>query len=94
LATRGGVDDTPTPTHAGRSPTARLLRTNSSPYTHTVAKFANHFHKLPDQLGPQRVRTFLLHLLNEHKLARERFRAPESLASKRMPKTDLAAHSM
>ena len=38
-------------------------------YTHTVAEFAKYFHKSPDQLGPEHVRTFLLHLLNERKLA-------------------------
>jgi integrase/recombinase XerD len=38
-------------------------------YTHTVAEFATYFHKSPDQLGPEHVRTFLLHLLNERKLA-------------------------
>ena len=37
--------------------------------THTVAEFAKYFHKSPDQLGPEHVRTFLLHLLNELKLA-------------------------
>ena len=38
-------------------------------YTHTVAEFATYFHKSPDQLGPEHIRTFLLHLLNERKLA-------------------------
>ena len=38
-------------------------------YTHTVAEFAKYFHKSPDQLGPEQVRTFLLYLLNERKLA-------------------------
>ena len=38
-------------------------------YTHAVAEFAKHFHKSPDQLGPEHVRTFLLYLLNERKLA-------------------------
>jgi integrase/recombinase XerD len=38
-------------------------------YTHTVAEFAKYFHKSPDQLGPEHVRTFLPHLLNECKLA-------------------------
>ena len=38
-------------------------------YTHTVAEFAKYFHTSPDQLGPDDVRTFLLHLLNERKLA-------------------------
>jgi hypothetical protein len=32
-------------------------------YTHTVAEFARYFHKSPDQLGPEHVRTFLLYLL-------------------------------
>ena len=38
-------------------------------YTHTVAEFAKYFHKSPDQLGPEHVRSFLLYLLNERKLA-------------------------
>ena len=38
-------------------------------YTEIVAEFARYFHKSPDQLGPEHVRTFLLHLLNERKLA-------------------------
>ena len=38
-------------------------------YTHTVAEFAKYFHRSPDQLGSEHVRTFLLYLLNERKLA-------------------------
>jgi site-specific recombinase XerD len=38
-------------------------------YTEIVAEFATYFHKSPDQLGPEHVRTFLLYLLNEQKLA-------------------------
>ena len=38
-------------------------------YTRIVAEFAGYFHKSPDQLGPEHIRTFLLHLLNERKLA-------------------------
>jgi len=38
-------------------------------YTATVAEFARHFHKSPDQLGPEHVGTYQLHLLNERKLA-------------------------
>ena len=38
-------------------------------YTHTVAEFAKYFHKSPDQLGPEHIRTYLLYLLNERKLA-------------------------
>ena len=38
-------------------------------YTRTVAEFAKYFHQSPDQLGPEHVRTWLLYLLNERKLA-------------------------
>ena len=38
-------------------------------YTHTIAEYAKYFHKSPDQLGPEHVRTFLLYMLNERKLA-------------------------
>jgi integrase/recombinase XerD len=38
-------------------------------YTATVAEFARYFHKSPDQLGPEDVRTYQLYLLNERKLA-------------------------
>src|SRR5258707_2113024 len=38
-------------------------------YTRIVAEFASYFHKSPDQLGPEPIRTWLLYLLNERKLA-------------------------
>ena len=38
-------------------------------YTRIVAEFASYFRKSPDQLGPEHVRTYLLFLLNERKLA-------------------------
>jgi len=38
-------------------------------YTHTVADFAKHFRKSPDQLGSEHVRAYLLFLLNDRKLA-------------------------
>ena len=34
-------------------------------YTHTVADFAKHFRKSPDQLGSEHVRAYLLFLLND-----------------------------
>ncbi len=37
-------------------------------YTHVVAEFAKYHHRSPDLLGPEHVRSFLLHLLNERKL--------------------------
>ena len=38
-------------------------------YPRIVAEFANYFHKSLDQLGPEHIRTWLLYLLNERKLA-------------------------
>jgi Phage integrase, N-terminal SAM-like domain len=38
-------------------------------YTLIVAEFAKYFHKSPDQQGPDHVRTLLLYLLHERKLA-------------------------
>jgi hypothetical protein len=38
-------------------------------YTRIVAEFASYFHRSPDQLGPEHIRTWLLHRLNERKLA-------------------------
>jgi integrase/recombinase XerD len=44
-------------------------------YTHTVAEFAKYFHKSPDQLGPEHVRTFLRIFSTNASLRGERFRA-------------------
>jgi site-specific recombinase XerD len=38
-------------------------------YTEGVADFARYFHKPPDQLGPEHIRGYQLHLLDERKLA-------------------------
>jgi site-specific recombinase XerD len=38
-------------------------------YVETVARFARHFHKSPDKLGPEEVRMYLLHLVQEKKRA-------------------------
>jgi integrase/recombinase XerD len=38
-------------------------------YTEAVADFARHFNKPPDQLGPEHVREYQLHLVHEKKLA-------------------------
>ncbi len=38
-------------------------------YTATVAEFARYFHRSPDQLGPEQVRSYQLYLLRERKLA-------------------------
>ena len=49
------------------------LRNYSPPtiraYTATVADFARYFHQTPSQLGPEHIRTYQLHLLNDRKLA-------------------------
>jgi hypothetical protein len=38
-------------------------------YTDTVADFARHFHKPPDELGVEEIRQYQLYLLDERKLA-------------------------
>lgn len=38
-------------------------------YLHCVSRFAQHFGRSPDQLGPEEVRAFLLHLVNEAKVS-------------------------
>ncbi len=38
-------------------------------YLHCVARFAQHFGRSPDRLGPEDVRAFLLHLINEAKVS-------------------------
>jgi integrase/recombinase XerD len=42
-------------------------------YTETVADFARHFHKSPDQLGSEHVRDYQLYLLYQRKLAWQTF---------------------
>jgi integrase/recombinase XerD len=61
-------------TYLGQRMQEDLRLRNYSPrtirsYTRTVAEFASYFHKSPDQLGPEQIRTWLLHLLNDRKLA-------------------------
>ena len=38
-------------------------------YLHCVSRFAQHFGRSPDQLGPEEVRAFLLHLVNDAKVS-------------------------
>jgi integrase/recombinase XerD len=40
-------------------------KTTVNAYLKMVESFANHFHRSPDQLGPDEIRTFQLHLLND-----------------------------
>ena len=50
-----------------------------------MAEFASYFHKSPDQLGPEHIRSWLLYLLNERKLARGTLQCDRSaLNSKRL----------
>ncbi len=37
-------------------------------YVQVVRDFASHFNKSPDQLGPEEIRTYQLHLVQERKL--------------------------
>ena len=66
-------------------------------YTATVADFARYFHKSPAQLGPEQVRRYQLHLLNERKLAWPSFqgrrRTSASSSAWHQPKLPLPAPS-
>ena len=42
-------------------------QTTVTGYLKTVADFAKYFHRPPDQLGPDEIRTYQLYLLNERK---------------------------
>jgi site-specific recombinase XerD len=45
-----------------------MSRHTQRAYLRVVAQFAQHFHKSPDQLGIEHVRTFLLYLINERRV--------------------------
>ena len=44
-------------------------KTTTRHYLHVVSDFSKHFGKSPDQLGPDHIRTYQAHLLNERKLS-------------------------
>ena len=57
-----------------RRMTEDLILHNRSPktirlYLNWVADFARHFHTSPDQLGPEHVRSYLLHLVQERQVS-------------------------
>jgi site-specific recombinase XerD len=57
-----------------RRMTEDLILHNRSPetirlYIHRVADFARHFHRSPDQLGPEHVRAYLLHLVQDRQVS-------------------------
>ena len=43
-------------------------QTTVKAYLHTVEAFSNHFHRPPDQLGPEQIRSYQVYLLEERKL--------------------------
>ena len=60
-------------THLRKMMLEELQRRNYSPttvnaYLKTVEIFAKHFHRSPDQLGPEQIRSYQVYLLKEKKL--------------------------
>jgi site-specific recombinase XerD len=46
-----------------------LAQNTQRVYVEQVGRLARHFHKSPERLGPAEIRTYLLHLANERRLA-------------------------
>jgi hypothetical protein len=61
-------------THLRQLMLDELQRRNYSPntvrsYVHAVEEFAKYFHRLPEQLGPDHVRGYQVHLFRDRKLS-------------------------
>jgi integrase/recombinase XerD len=61
-------------THLHQIMLEELLRRNYAPgtitsYIRTVEHFAQHFHRAPDQLGPEHIRQYQAAMFREWKLA-------------------------
>ncbi len=52
-----------------RVPSSQLRSGTVEAYTSALRDFAKYFNKPPDQLGPEHIRQFQLHLLRDQKLA-------------------------
>lgn len=46
-----------------------LAPNTQNSYVHQVSRFARHFHKSPERLGPEHIRAYQVYLTNEKKLA-------------------------
>ena len=60
-----------------------MTRRNFTPatiqaYVRSVARFALHFHSCPDLLGPEQVRSYLLHLLQERHVSHNYYKLTRS----------------
>ena len=64
---RSSLDDPSTATNAGRVALRNLSETTIHTYLRLVERFAKHFGASPTKLGPDHVRRYLLHLLNDKK---------------------------
>ena len=60
-------------------------------YINWVADFARHFHASPDRLGPEHVRSYLLHLIQERPASWSPLGQAQD-ASRRVPKPVGAGH--
>ena len=67
---KGAVDDPAQEAHGRGNETEHLRPRADQLYVGNVARFAQHFGKSPEVLGQEQVRQYLLHLVEEKKLAR------------------------
>ena len=43
-------------------------QTTVKAYLHSIEAFAKHFHRSPDQLGPEQIRSYQVYLMKERKM--------------------------
>jgi site-specific recombinase XerD len=66
---KGAHHDSPSATHDRRHAGAESRPEYETSYLQQVSLFARHFHKSPEELGPEEIRSYQVYLTNEKKLA-------------------------
>ena len=64
---QGAPHDSPSPTHDRRHAGPDLVLNVQTSYVQQVTRFARHFNKSPEVLGPEGIRAHQVYLTNENK---------------------------